>query len=88
MKITTTKQLSAYIQDVRQSQGLSQAKIGEKIGLRQGTISNFEQNPDSTKLDTFFKLLSALELEIELKPRNASDSDAGPSNNKQWAQEW
>lgn len=88
MKITTTKQLSAYIQDVRQSQGLSQAKIGEKIGLRQGTISNFEQNPDSTKLDTFFKLISALELEIELKPRNASDCDTGTSDNKKWTQEW
>lgn len=86
MKITTSKQLSAYIQDIRQSQGLSQAKIGEKIGLRQGTVSNFEQNPDSSKLATLFKLLSALELEIELKPRKVTDENS--SHNSLWTEEW
>jgi HTH-type transcriptional regulator / antitoxin HipB len=70
MKVTTTKQLANYLQDTRHNQGISQSKIAEKIGLRQGTVSNFEQNPASTKLDTLFKLLSALELEIEIKPRN------------------
>ncbi len=84
MKVTTAKQLANYLQDIRHSQGLSQSKIGEKIGLRQGTISNFEQNPESTKLDTLFKLLSALELEIEIKPRNAEQSLKTSS----WDQEW
>lgn len=84
MKVTTAKQLANYLQDIRHSQGLSQSKIGEKIGLRQGTISNFEQNPESTKLDTLFKLLSALELEIEIKPRNSEPSLKTSS----WDQEW
>lgn len=84
MKVTTAKQLANYLQDIRQSQGLSQSKIGEKIGLRQGTVSNFEQNPESTKLESLFKLLSALELEIEIKPRNSKQSLKTPS----WDQEW
>ncbi|MEI8633525.1 helix-turn-helix domain-containing protein [Vibrio sp. PP-XX7] len=84
MKVTTAKQLANYLQDIRHNQGLSQSKIGEKIGLRQGTVSNFEQNPESTKLDTLFKLLSALELEIELKPRNPAQN----VNTSSWDQEW
>lgn len=84
MKVTTAKQLANYLQDIRHSQGLSQSKIGEKIGLRQGTVSNFEQNPESTKLESLFKLLSALELEIEIKPRNSKQSLKTPS----WDQEW
>ena len=70
MKITTATQLANYLQDIRYNQSLSQSKLGDKIGLRQGTISNFEQNPDSTKLDTLFKILSALELELEITPRS------------------
>ncbi len=85
MKVTTAEQLASYLQDIRHTQGLSQSKVGEKIGLRQGTISNFEQNPDSTKLETLFKLLSALELEVEIKPRNA---DINNSQASSWDQEW
>ena len=90
MKITTSGQLAAYLQDIRQSQGLSQAKVGEKIGVRQGTVSNFEQNPASTKLETLFKLLSALELEVEIKPRTvtADAKNEASSDAKQWDQEW
>ncbi|SES97621.1 helix-turn-helix domain-containing protein [Thorsellia anophelis] len=85
MKITNAKQLSNRMQDIRLSQGLSQEKIAKQIGLRQGTVSNFEKNPETTKLETFFKLLSVLELEIELKPRRptkAEDSQGG------WEHEW
>jgi HTH-type transcriptional regulator / antitoxin HipB len=84
MKVTTTKQLANYLQDTRHNQGISQSKIAEKIGLRQGTVSNFEQNPASTKLDTLFKLLSALELEIEIKPRNPEQN----AKTSAWDQEW
>lgn len=93
MKITTAQQLSNYIQDIRLSQGLSQAKVGEQIGLRQGTISNFEKNPKSTKLETFFKILSVLELQIELKPRNNFNPDGTQKSNAKedkggWEHEW
>ncbi len=84
MKITTATQLANYLQDIRHNQGLSQSKVGDKIGLRQGTVSNFEKNPDSTKLDTLFKLLSALELELEITPRNPEPNTKASS----WDQEW
>lgn len=86
MKITTSKQLSACLKDIRTTQKLSQGKVARKVGIRQDTVSSFEQNPDSTKLDTFFKILSALNLELMVTSRNAgtaSDEASGSS----WKQE-
>ncbi|MCE9680465.1 helix-turn-helix domain-containing protein [Shewanella sp. AS1] len=92
MKVTTSKQLSNYLKDTRLSMKLSQSKVANKVGIRQDTVSSFEHNPDSTKLDTLFKLLSSLNLELEIKPR-ASQNDASapsvtPSSNNEWQEDW
>ncbi|QSX37555.1 helix-turn-helix domain-containing protein [Shewanella sedimentimangrovi] len=89
MKVTTSKQLSNYLKDARLAMKLSQSKVANKVGIRQDTVSSFEQNPDSTKLETLFKLLSSLNLELEVRPR-ASDADsAGTTHDTQnWKEEW
>jgi HTH-type transcriptional regulator/antitoxin HipB len=84
MKITNTKQLSAYLRDIRLDEQLSQTDVARKVGIRQDTVSSFELRPDATKMETFFKLLSALELEIEIIPRNAESTD----NTAAWKEEW
>ncbi|MDK3009124.1 helix-turn-helix domain-containing protein [Providencia rettgeri] len=83
MKVTNTRQLSAYMKDVRETKKLSQSKVASKVGIRQDTVSSFELSPDSTKLETFFKILSALNLELDIKPRNESGS-----SNSGWKEEW
>lgn len=83
MKITNTKQLSAYLRDVRLDEKLSQTDVAKKVGIRQDTVSSFELKPESTKIETFFKLLSALELDITITPRNSHDDDSA-----QWPEEW
>ncbi|MCH1931509.1 helix-turn-helix domain-containing protein [Shewanella sp. A25] len=92
MKVTTPKQLSNYLKDVRLSQKLSQTKVASKVGIRQDTVSSFEQNPASTKLDTLFKLLSSLNLELEIKPRltdaDSSQSSCTQSGEPSWKEEW
>jgi HTH-type transcriptional regulator/antitoxin HipB len=93
MKVTNSKQLSAYIKDTRLNLLESQSKVAKKVGIRQDTVSSFEQNPDSTKLETLFKILSALNLELEVKVRNSELSaqqqeDKTLANNKTWQEEW
>lgn len=84
MKITNTKQLSAYLKDVRLDDGLSQSDVARKVGIRQDTVSSFELRSDATKMETFFKLLSALDLDIEITPRNPKYvNDASD-----WKEEW
>ncbi len=55
MKVTNTRQLSAYMKDVRETKKLSQSKVASKVGIRQDTVSSFELSPDSTKLETFLR---------------------------------
>ena len=52
MKVTNSKQLSAYLKDIRQTRKLSQEKVACKVGIRQDTVSSFERNADATKLAT------------------------------------
>ncbi|RKO81585.1 transcriptional regulator [Pectobacterium parmentieri] len=86
-KVTNSKQLSSYLKDVRVTQKLSQGKVASKVGIRQDTVSSFEQHPDSTKLETFFKILSALNLELTVSPRNAKVTDNDVSVASSWKEE-
>ncbi|WP_351124078.1 helix-turn-helix domain-containing protein [Shewanella sp. T24-MNA-CIBAN-0130] len=93
MKVTNSKQLSAYLKDARLNMKLSQSKAASKVGIRQDTVSSFEQNPDSTKIETLFKILSALNLELDIKVRNPElgcelvDDRAIPTE-QEWKEEW
>jgi len=53
MKITSTKQLGAYLRDIRLDGQLSQTDVARKVGIRQDTVSSFELRPDATKMETF-----------------------------------
>lgn len=83
MKVTSARQLSYILQDQRKQQGQSQTVIARKVGLRQDTVSKFENTPEGTRLDTLFKLLSALDLELEVNPRGST-----PNAAEQWKEEW
>lgn len=81
-KATTVGELSNHLRDIRKSQDLSQANVAKKVGIRQDTVSAFELQGESTKLATLFKILSALNLEIQIVPRNT----AKPAG--EWPEEW
>ena len=87
MKVTSSTQLSSYLKDIRQTRKLSQEKVACKVGIRQDTVSSFERNADATKLVTLFKILSALELELVIQPRN-SPPGVAEENGGGWKEEW
>lgn len=57
-KIYSPTQLANAMKLVRQQNGWTQSELAKKIGIKQATISNFENNPDNTSLTTFFKIYS------------------------------
>ncbi|STE86225.1 DNA-binding transcriptional regulator HipB [Escherichia coli] len=72
-KIYSPTQLANAMKLVRQQNGWTQSELAKKIGIKQATISNFENNPDNTTLTTFFKILQSLELSMTLcDTKNAS----------------
>lgn len=91
MKINDPKALSNYIRDKRRTRGLSQAKVADLVGLRQGTVSKFESMPEKMQLDTLFRLLSALELELSVKPKNSNDLKNNSNSvlpDAKWSEDW
>jgi len=69
MVITSAKQLAVFIRDYRKQHNISQSKISSLVGVRQSTVSAFENTPGITKLDTLFRILAATKLEIKINPR-------------------
>jgi HTH-type transcriptional regulator/antitoxin HipB len=68
----TPKQLGAELRRYRKKRDLTQASLSRLIGKRQATISTLESDGGGT-LETLFAVLSALEIELALRPRSKTD---------------
>ncbi|RDF03213.1 helix-turn-helix domain-containing protein [Aggregatibacter aphrophilus] len=76
MVITTAKMLSHVIREFRYQGALSQTDVAKLAGTTQARISAFENEPERTKLETLFKILAGLELELIVQPRKKSSNTA------------
>lgn len=83
MLTRSPKELALLVMNQRKKLKLSQAQAGNLVGLKQQTISAFENKPESTKLDTLFHILSAVNLDITVLPKDQKM----PTEN-QWKEEW
>ena len=63
------EQIGNVIRRARKKRGMSQTELGEKAGLRQGTISLIEKGHPAAKLETILTVLAALDLEFLIAPR-------------------
>lgn len=84
MRINSAKELSVYIQDKRALSNLSQGSVADLASVRQATVSSFESKPESAKLETLFKLLSALDLELEVRVKGESSDQKATASNLDW----
>ncbi|HEX4044758.1 MAG TPA: helix-turn-helix domain-containing protein [Gammaproteobacteria bacterium] len=82
MLIHSPKELALLVVNQRKKLKLSQAAVGKLVGLKQQTISEFEIRPESTQIDTLFRILSALGLDIQLTAKNE------PAPKNKWKEEW
>lgn len=73
--MNNSHELASTIRAQRKSKGLSQAEVAELVGIKQSTVSAFEVNPDSTKIDTLFRIIAAIGLQIDLKEKNKNQED-------------
>jgi HTH-type transcriptional regulator / antitoxin HipB len=67
----TSTQLGAALRRRRKHLGLSQAELGQRINLRQATVSALESGEVDTKLTTLLDALAALNLELVVRPRSS-----------------
>jgi HTH-type transcriptional regulator/antitoxin HipB len=70
--VRTPIQLGAALRLRRRELGLSQGGVGARIDARQATVSNLENGASDTKLSTLMEVLAALDLELVVRPREAT----------------
>ena len=80
MLLHTPKNVAIALKDYRKRHGLTQAALADRVGLRQATVSDFENKPELVTLDTLVKITSGLELEIVIRPRDTPIAG--------WDEEW
>ncbi|MEL0553332.1 type II toxin-antitoxin system antitoxin HipB [Klebsiella sp. R390] len=67
-------QLANYLKLMRQKNQWTQNDLARRIGIKQATISNFENHPDKTSLTTLFKILQSLEMSMVVKAKNGDNN--------------
>jgi HTH-type transcriptional regulator/antitoxin HipB len=81
--IRSPDDLAVVVKEQRKKLKLSQAEVGDLVGLKQATVSSFENKPEATKLDTLFRMLAALNLEVIVNVRGQSIAEK-----MEWKEEW
>jgi HTH-type transcriptional regulator/antitoxin HipB len=78
----TPEQLGQVLRSSRRARHLTQTEVGEKAGQKQSTISTLETDSTASSIQTLYRVLSALGLELVIRDKQA---DAKP---KAAAREW
>lgn len=78
--LRSAAELAMLVINQRKKLKLSQSMVAKKIGVKQQTISSFENKPESTKLQTLFYILSAVNLDLSALEKTADQNN--------WKEEW
>ena len=68
-KISSPETLGQALRAERKNKGMSQKAVGHSVGMEQHTISKIEKGNPGTELNTLFRLLAALDLELNIQSR-------------------
>lgn len=69
-KTTSPESLGHILRSVRKDKGLSQTGAGKSVGIDQPTLSKIERGESNVRIDTLFRLLAALDMEMIVRPRD------------------
>ncbi|MGH8166593.1 MAG: helix-turn-helix domain-containing protein [Woeseiaceae bacterium] len=72
--IHTPRQLGQVLKGQRSTRHLTQAEVATRVGLLPKTVSKLERDPDTATLESLFKLLSSLQLELVVRPKPSSSA--------------
>ena len=85
----TPAQLGMALRNARKAVRLSQKSAGAKVGMKQSTVSVMETDCARTSVESLYKLLSALDLELVIRSRPNNDGVQEPVEGKSRAPvEW
>ena len=78
----TPEQLGSILKSCRTVRRLTQETAGSRVGIKQTTVSAIEANAARTRVETLYKLLSALDLELVIRDKRTARTS--PDNKAEW----
>lgn len=79
--VQTPSQLAVVLKSRRRMSGQTQVKAASRVGLLPKTVSALENRPGTVSLESLFKLLAALDLELVVRDRGGS---RGTTSSEEW----
>lgn len=76
--VNTPEALAHLIVQLRREQGITQQLLADRMGMRQPTVSKLERAPRASRVDTLFRALAALGLELAVVERPRPDDAETP----------
>lgn len=78
--IYSPQQLANCLKLIRQKNHWTQSELARRVGIKQATISHFENNPEMTTLATLFKILQALEVHMIIADNSQLPAQDNPAS--------
>jgi HTH-type transcriptional regulator/antitoxin HipB len=75
--VFSSKSLGSALKRQRKAKKLSQDAVGTPFKLDQTTISSIEQGAPGTRLETLFRILAALDLEMVVRSKKHTSAEDG-----------
>lgn len=67
--VYSAKSLGSAIKRQRKAKQLNQKEAGSTFKIEQSTVSSIEHGAPGTRLETLFRILAALDLEMIIRPK-------------------
>ncbi|PLX97053.1 MAG: transcriptional regulator [Desulfuromonas sp.] len=75
-RATSPQILGQILKAARRGKKLNQEQAGQLVGITQAMVSRIERGEANARIDTLFRLLAALEVDMELLPRQKASGQA------------
>jgi HTH-type transcriptional regulator/antitoxin HipB len=82
--IQTPAQLADHLRSLRKARGLTQAALGELVGLDQTRIAKIERNPRLVSVAQLMQLLAALRVRVQLLPLSDKPETTRDGPSSEW----
>lgn len=71
--VYSPKSLGIALKRYRKLKGLNQNEVAQSFKLEQSTISHVENGVPGTRLDTLFRILASLDLEMVIQKKTSNE---------------
>lgn len=82
--LETSQQLSAVLKALRRSRQMTQAELGEQLGVNQKRVARIEAAPGVTSFDQISRLVALMGYRLVLEALPSSDAPTATKDTTSW----